>query len=156
MKVSYYNYRRMNAILKDEISRELDKVLSLDSDEELYAYSKINEKKIGKELGSGFAIGTNNGTSALQLSLAALGIGKGDEVITVPNTYIATLLAISNTGAKPALVDIDDKTMLIDTNKIEEKINENTKAIMPVHLYGQMADMVSVMRIANKYGLYVV
>ena len=156
MMASYYDYKRMNVFLREGITKELEVLLSLDSDSELYKYASKNEKEIGKKLGSRHYIGTNSGTAALQLSLAALGIGKGDEVITVPNTYIATLLAISNTGAKPILVDIDENTMLIDTDKIEEKINDRTKAILPVHLYGQMADMGKISSIAKKHKLAVV
>ncbi|MCH7760599.1 DegT/DnrJ/EryC1/StrS family aminotransferase, partial [candidate division TA06 bacterium] len=92
----------------------------------------------------------------MQFSLVALGIGKEYEVITVPNTYIATLLAISNTGAKPVLVDVDEKTMLIDINKIEGVITEKTKAIIPVHLYGQMANMGKISKVAKNYRLFVI
>ena len=156
MKVSYYNYKRMNEFLRSDIGKELEILLSLDTDSELFRYQYKNEKNIGKALGSGYAIGMSSGTTALQFSLTALGIGKNDEVITVPNTYIATLLAISNTGAKPVLADVSPDTMLIDTNKIEEKITEKTKAIIPVHLYGQMANMEKIREIAKKYGLYVI
>lgn len=156
MEVGYHDYGRINHILKDDLMNELSHLLSIDSDKGLYAYAAKNEKAIGKKLGGGFCIGTNSGTTALQLSLAALGIGKGDEVITMPNTYIATLLAISNTGAKPILVDIAEETMLMDINDIEDKISEKTKAILPVHLYGQMCNMEKIGKISKKHGLKVV
>jgi len=101
-------------------------------------------------------IGVNNGTSALRLALLALGIKANDEVITTPFTFIATAEAISHTGAKPVFADIDEKTYCIDPEKIEEKITKKTKAIMPVHLFGQPADMAPIMEIAEKNELKVV
>lgn len=102
------------------------------------------------------AIGVGNGTEALWLSLLALGIGPGDEVITVPNTFIATAEAISFCGAIPVFVDIDDSTYTMDPGLLEEAITPRTKAIIPVHMYGQMANMDPIMTIAEKHGLYVV
>ncbi len=156
MRVSFNNYARMNEFLRPAINKEMDRILSLDSDAELFKYQYENEKRIGKVLGKGYAAGLSSGTAALQLSLAGLGIGKGDEVITVPNTFIATLLSISNTGASPVLVDIDKDTMLMDIEKIEDSITENTRAILPVHLYGQMADVAKIKKIADKHGLFVI
>jgi dTDP-4-amino-4,6-dideoxygalactose transaminase len=102
------------------------------------------------------AIGVANGSDALILALKACGIGEGDEVITVPHTFIATTEAISNVGGKVVFVDIDPKTYTIDVPKIEEKITEKTKAIIPVHLYGQPADMDPIMELAKKYNLKVI
>jgi dTDP-4-amino-4,6-dideoxygalactose transaminase len=101
-------------------------------------------------------IGVGNGTDALFIALRTLGIGRGDEVITVANSFIATSEAISLTGAKVVFVDIDPTTYNIDVNAIEAKINRNTKAIVPVHLYGQPADMDPVIALAAKHGLKVV
>jgi dTDP-4-amino-4,6-dideoxygalactose transaminase len=101
-------------------------------------------------------IGVGNGTDALFITLRTLGIGRGDEVITVANSFIATSEAISLTGAKVVFVDIDPTTYNIDVNAIEAKINRNTKAIVPVHLYGQPADMDPVIALAAKHGLKVV
>jgi dTDP-4-amino-4,6-dideoxygalactose transaminase len=103
-----------------------------------------------------YAIGVNSGTDALFLSLKALGIGSGDEVITTPFTFIATAGVVANCGAKPVFVDIDPATFNIDPLKIEKAITKKTKAILPVHLFGQMADMDEIMKIARKYKLYVV
>ena len=114
------------------------------------------EKEIAKFCGIKYAIGVNSGTDALFLSLKALGIGLGDEVITTPFTFIATAEVIANLGAKPVFVDIDPKTFNIDPSKIEKAITKKTKAIIPVHLFGQMADMNEIMRIARKYKLYVI
>ena len=102
------------------------------------------------------AVGVANGSDALILALRACGIGEGDEVITVPYTFIATTEAISNVGGKVIFVGIDPETYTIDVTKIEEKITGRTKAIIPVHLYGQPADMDPIMELAKKYNLKVI
>ena len=102
------------------------------------------------------AIGCASGTDALQLALMALGIGAGDEVITTPFTFFATASTIHRVGAKPVFIDICEKTFNIDTALIKNAITDKTKAIMPVHLFGQSANMDSIMLYAEKYGLKVV
>jgi len=114
------------------------------------------EKEVTQFCGVKYAIGVNSGTDALFLSLKALGVGPGDEVITTPFTFIATAGVIANCGAKPVFVDIDPETFNIDPSKIEKVITKKTKAILPVHLFGQMADMDEIMKIAEKYKLSVV
>jgi len=114
------------------------------------------EKEVSKFCGIKHAIGVNSGTDALFLSLKALDIGPGDEVITTPFTFIATAGVVANCGAKPVFADINPRTFNIDPSKIEEKITEKTKAILPVHLFGQMADMDEIMGIARKHNLYVI
>lgn len=101
-------------------------------------------------------VGTGNGLDALMMSLKALGVGAGDEVIVPSNTFIATALAVTYVGATPVFVEPDIRTFNIDPARIEEKITAKTKAIMPVHLYGQACDMDPIMRIAKAYHLYVV
>ena len=103
-----------------------------------------------------YCVGVNSGTDALRFALMAVGIDNGDEVITVPNTFIATTEAISQVGAKPVFVDIDPETCNIDVSKVEEKISENTKAIIPVHLYGQPVDMDPIIEIAQKEDIVVI
>ncbi|QWR78859.1 DegT/DnrJ/EryC1/StrS family aminotransferase [Candidatus Magnetomonas plexicatena] len=103
-----------------------------------------------------YSMGVASGTGALFLSLAALSIKKDDEVITTPFTFFATVESILYMGAKPVFVDIDDKTLNIDVNKIEEKITKKTRAILPVHLFGLPCDMDRVMDIANSHNLYVI
>ena len=103
-----------------------------------------------------FGVGVNTGTSALHLALLAANIGKGDEVITVPFTFVATVSAIHYTGATPVFVDIDPRTFTIDAGAIEAAITERTKAIIPVHLYGQAADMDPILEIARRRGLLVI
>lgn len=114
------------------------------------------EKDFSKFCGTQFCVGVGNGLDALMLALKALEIGDGDEVIVPSNTYIATALAVTYVGATPIFVEPDIRTYNIDPNKIEEKISARTKAIMPVHLYGQPCDMDRIMKIARKYHLFVV
>src|SRR5213592_999840 len=106
--------------------------------------------------GTASAIGVGNGTDALWLTLLALGIGAGDEVITVPMTFMATAEAISFCGAKPVFVDIDERTYTLDPNLLERAIGPRTKAIIPVHLFGQAADMDPILEIARRHGLHVI
>jgi dTDP-4-amino-4,6-dideoxygalactose transaminase len=105
---------------------------------------------------SGHGIGVNTGTSALHLSLLAANVGRGDEVITVPFTFMATVSAIDYAGARPVFVDIDPRTYTIDVAAIEGAITERTKAIVPVHLYGQPADMDPILEIARRHKLVVI
>jgi UDP-4-amino-4-deoxy-L-arabinose-oxoglutarate aminotransferase len=114
------------------------------------------ESKFAAYLNLQFAVGLTSCTAALHLSLLALGIGKDDEVITSPMTFIATATAIMHTGAKPVFVDVEQDTALIDPDKIESAVNERTKAIIPVHLYGQMCNMKEIKKIANKYNLKII
>jgi dTDP-4-amino-4,6-dideoxygalactose transaminase len=105
--------------------------------------------------GAARGAGTSSGTSAIHLALVALGVGPGDEVITACNTFIATSEAISHAGARPVFVDVEEDTQLIDPEKIEKAITPRTKAIIPVHLFGQPADMDAVKDIARRHGLKV-
>lgn len=114
------------------------------------------EKKIADYHGLPDSVGVASGTDALHLSLRALGIGHGDEVITTPFTFFATIEAILYTGATPVFVDIVRDTMNIDPLQIEQKINHKTKALLPVHLFGHPADMRAIVRIAQKHNLTVV
>lgn len=114
------------------------------------------EENFAKYVGGKYAIGTSSGTSALHLGIAALGIGPGDEVITATNTFIATTEAITHAGAEIVLVDVDDDTLLIDPERIEAAITPRTKAIIPVHLYGQPVDMKAIRDIASRHSLKVI
>ncbi|MGO8548081.1 DegT/DnrJ/EryC1/StrS family aminotransferase [Rhizobium ruizarguesonis] len=102
------------------------------------------------------AIAVNTGTSALHLSLLAAGVGPGDEVITVPFTFVATVSAICYAGARPVFVDVEPVTLTMDPAQLEAKITPRTKAIVPVHLYGQMADMDAIKAIADRHGIAVI
>ena len=112
--------------------------------------------EFAKYCGSNFAIGVGNGTDALWLTLLALGVGEGDEVITVPSTFMATAEAITYCGARPKFVDIDEQTYTLDPALIERAITPRTKAIIPVHLFGQCADMDPILEIAARHGIPVV
>ena len=114
------------------------------------------EEEFAKYVGAKYGIATNSGTSALHVALLAAGIGEGDEVITTPFTFAATGNSILYTGARPVFVDIDPETFTIDPCKIEDAITDKTKAIMPVQLYGQSADMDAIMKIAKEHDLIVI
>lgn len=114
------------------------------------------EKEFSKYLGVNNSISVGNGTDALIIALKALGVGQGDEVITTPYTFFATAESISFVGATPVFVDVKLDTFNIDPNKIEEKITSKTKAIMPVHIFGQPCDMDVINAIAKKHNLYVI
>ena len=117
---------------------------------------KAFEQEFAGYLGTGHALGVGNGTEALHLALAACGIGQSDEVITVSHTAGATVAAIELTGATPVLVDIDPRYFTLDVDRLEQAITPRTRAIVPVHLYGQPADMDAVMEIARRHNLRVV
>lgn len=114
------------------------------------------ERKLSGETGITNSVALSSCTAALHLSLLALGIGEGDEVITTPLTFIATATSILHTGAKPVFVDVEKETGLIDPDLIEERITSKTKAIIPVHLYGAMSDMNKIYSIAKKHNLKVI
>lgn len=114
------------------------------------------EKAFAKYCGCKYAVAVTSGTTALHLALASLGIKKGDEVIIPSFTMIACAFAVCYTGAKPVFIDIDEKTWNIDVSKIENKITKKTKAIMPVHIFGNPCNMKEIIRIAKKYKLHIV
>ena len=114
------------------------------------------EEEFASYSGTQFGVGVNSGTSALHLALLAAGIGPGDDVITVPFTFAATVAAICYTGARPVLVDIEPRTFNIDTRKIEGAVTPRTKAIVPVHLYGHPAEMDAILDLASRYSLRVI
>jgi dTDP-4-amino-4,6-dideoxygalactose transaminase len=114
------------------------------------------ETDFAQYCGAQHAIGVGSGTDALWLALLALGIGAGDEVITVPSTFMATAEAITYCGATPVFVDVDEETYTMDPRGLAAAITPRTKAIIPVHLFGQMADMDAVMAIAEEHGLFVI
>ncbi|MFC1801177.1 DegT/DnrJ/EryC1/StrS family aminotransferase [Nanoarchaeota archaeon] len=148
LKVQYLN-------IKPEIDVAIQEVLD-NTSFIMGSPVKNFEENLAKFCGCGYGIGVSSGSAALFLALKAYGIKEGDEVITVPNSFIATVEAIVQCGATPVFVDVEEETMLMDTKKIEEKITSKTKAIIPVHLYGQICDMDSIIRIARKYDLFIV
>jgi dTDP-4-amino-4,6-dideoxygalactose transaminase len=114
------------------------------------------EDEFAAYCGSRYGVGVNSGTSALHLALLAAGVGPGDEVITVPFTFVATTAAIRYTGATPVFVDVEPESLTMDVRRIEAAVTPSTKAILPVHLYGQAADMDAIIAIAERHNLTVI
>lgn len=141
--------------IKNEINEAIQKVFR-HSQFILGPEVKLLEDEIAQFCGVKYAVGVASGTDALVLALIASGVKPGDKVITTPLTFIATTEAIVRVGAIPVFVDIDENTYNIDVSKIEEKIDSKTKAILPVHLYGQCCDMDKILKIAKKYNLIVI
>jgi dTDP-4-amino-4,6-dideoxygalactose transaminase len=141
--------------IKNEIMQAIEQVL-----DSMHLFLGPNmqafEEEFAAYCGSRFGVGVGNGTDALHLALRAAGIGQGDEVITVAHTFFATTEAIVMVGARPVYVDIEPSTYLMDVTQIEARITPRTRAIMPVHLYGQMADMDAIMDIAARHDLVVI
>ena len=155
MTIKVWNYIKEYQDEKDEIFNAIKRVL--DSGTLILGE---NVSKFETEFSSyndvQFGVGVGNGTDALFLSLKALDFGPGDEVITVPNTAVPTVSAIVSTGAAVKFVDVEPKTYLMDTAKIEKAITDKTKCIVPVHLYGQCVNMDQVSEIAKKHRLYII
>ena len=143
-----YNYLPQEFSDPSNIINEWKKLIK-SSDFTLGRYIDKFEKKFAEYIGAKYCIATNNGTDALILSLKALGIGNNDEVITVCNSFYATVGAIVAVGAKPVFCDCDNRYQ-IDVNKIEQKITKKTKVILPVHWGGASPDMKAIIKIANK------
>lgn len=155
MKVPFVSFLPMEHELDKELRAAFERVYS----SSWYVGGQEDttfENAFASFCGTEYCVGTGNGLDALMLALKALGIHEGDEVIVPSNTYIATALAVTYVGAKPVLVEPDIHTFDIDSFRIEAAITDNTKAIMPVHLYGQPCDMDSILEIAERYSLYVV
>ena len=155
MKVPFIDLKTQNRALKSEILPVWEKILD-SADFIGGAHVTSFEKEFTKACGVDHAVAVSSGTDALRFILLALDLREGDEVITVPNTFIATTEAVSQAGGTIVFVDVDPGTYNIDPSKIEAAITSRTKGIIPVHLYGQAADMDPVLAIAQKYGLWVV
>jgi dTDP-4-amino-4,6-dideoxygalactose transaminase len=155
MNIPFVDLRKQYAPLKDEILSGISRVLD---GMQLFLGENVQalEKEFAQFCDAAHGIGVSDGTAALNIILRAMDIGPGDEVITVSHTFIATAEAILLTGAKPVFVDIDPDTYLMDISQVEAKITPRTKAILPVHLYGQTVDMDPLMDIAKQHGLRVV
>jgi dTDP-4-amino-4,6-dideoxygalactose transaminase len=155
VKIPFLNFEPVNSALRNEMLKSFQRVY----DSNWYILGKnleLFEKEYAEFSKVNYSIGISNGLDALYLSLKALDIGVGDEVIMPSNTFIATALSVSYTGAKPVFVEPDLKTYLLNPESIFSSINSRTKVIMPVHLYGQACQMDQIMEIANKSGLKVI
>lgn len=155
MPVPFLNLKAQHQALKAEILAAVSEVL----DSAAFAggpYVAKFEEQFAAYCTTKYAVGVGNGTDALWFALLALGIKPGDEVITTPSTFIATAEAITYCGATPVFVDIDEETYNMDPKLLERAITPRTKAVIPVHLYGQMADMDPIMEVARRHKLHVV
>lgn len=154
MNIPFVSFKPMEKELDSEFREAFERVYTRSwyiggKDDEAF------EKAFAEFCDSKFCVGVGNGLDALMLALKALEIGVGDEIIVPSNTYIATVLAVTYVGATPVFVEPDIRTFNIDSAKIEEKISSRTKAIIPVHLYGQPCEMDYIVSIARKYNLYI-
>jgi len=155
MQINFVDLNKQYNLIKPEIDDAIQRVIKNSSfigGEEVSAF----EEEFAQYCDAHYCAGVNSGTDALKFICMALGIKEGDEVILPVNTFIATALGVSSMGAKPVFVDCEDGTYNIDVKKIEEKITSRTKAIIAVHLYGQPAEMDSIISIAQKHKLYVI
>lgn len=155
MTVPYFDLKKQYSGMREEILGALDRVCGSASfilGEEVGKF----EKEFAALCEAKYCVAVNCGTSALHLALLSLGVGPGDEVITTPNTFIATAEAVCYTGARPVFVDIDPKTANLDPALIERAITSRTKVILPVHLYGRPADMDRILDLADRRGLKVI
>jgi dTDP-4-amino-4,6-dideoxygalactose transaminase len=155
MKVPFVDLKIQYQSIRDEVRGEIDRML--ESAQFILGPNVVEfEKEFAAYCGTKYAAGVASGTDALLLALEALHIGPGDEVITVVNTFIATAASIMGTGAVPVFVDMDSQTYNLDSNQIEAKVHKKTRAIIPVHLYGQPADMSPILEIARRKKLFVI
>ena len=155
MKVPFLDLKAQHGPLREELLAAITEVY----DSGAFAggpYVAAFEQDFAAYCRCEHAIGVGNGTEAIWLPLLALGVGAGDEVITVPGTFMATAEAITHSGATPVFVDIDERTYTMDPSGLEKALTPRTKAIVPVHLFGQMADMDPILEFARAHGLYVV
>ncbi len=155
MDIPFVSFRPIEEELGEELKEAFERVVN-NSWYILGDEDRSFEKQFSQYCGSHFCVGVGNGLDALMLALKALGIGRGDEVIVPSNTYIATALAVTYVGAVPVFVEPDIRTFNIDPALIEEAISPSTKAVIPVHLYGQPCDMDSILRVCNSHGLSVI
>ena len=155
MHIPLVDLKKQYQSIKDEILTEVGQILD---GMQLFLGKNVQtiESNFAAYCGAEFGIGVGSGTDALHIALLACGIGPGDEVITVPNTFIATVEAIILAGAKPVFVDIDPESFNMDTTQIDKMINEHTRAIIPVHLYGQPANMGLILKLAKARNLKVI
>jgi len=155
MPINFVDLKRQYDSIKDDIDSAIKDTMEKTA---FILGDKVSdfEKSFASFCGSDFCVGVDSGTSALALAMEACGIGAGDEVITVPNTFIATALSISWLGAKPVFVPIEPDTYNMDPSSLETVITSKTKAILPVHLYGQTCDMDPILEIAGKHDLKVI
>ena len=149
------DFSRQNKLLKKKLMRAIAGVI----DNQTYILGPdvdSFERDFASYCGTSYAVGVASGSDALLLSLRALGVGRGDEVITVANTFISSVLPILHLGVRPRLIDADQKTLSMDISLVEKQITSRTRAMMPVHLFGLPVDMDPLIRLAKKYKLFII
>lgn len=153
--IPFTNLKREYLSLSEELNQNILRILQsgfyILGDE-----VKKFEHDFSRLTGTKYAVSVNSGSDALFMAVNSLGIGEGDEVITVSHTFISTVDAVTRNGAKPVFVDIDPETYLMDVSKVEEKITDKTKAILAVHIYGHPVNMKPLLRLAKTYGLFLI
>lgn len=153
--IPFTNLKREYISLSDELNQNILKILQsgfyILGDE-----VKKFERDFSRLTGSKYAVSVNSGSDALFMAVNSLGIGEGDEVITVSHTFISTVDAVTRNGAEPVFVDINPETYVMDVSQVEEKITEKTKAILAVHIYGHPVDMKPLLRLARTHGLFLI
>src|SRR5712692_4001605 len=155
MKIPFVDLAAQYAAIRDEIDAAIAKVIA----ESAFiggSYLKAFEAEFAAYCGTNYAVGVSNGTDALRLALLACGVGPGLEVITVPNTFIATTEAVSMVGAGVRFVDVDPATYNMDPARLAAAVTPYTRAVIPVHLYGQPADMDPILQVARRHNLKVI
>ena len=155
MKIPYADFHGMHDPIRSDLDRRIAEVV----DNSCFIHGKnctLFEKNFADYCGSNFCIGCGNGLDALQMILRSRGIGSGDEVIVPAHTYIATGLAVSYTGAKPVFADVEDQYYCLDPQKMEDAITPRTKAVIMVHIYGQVGRFSEVLKIARKHNLLLI
>ncbi|HYP53701.1 MAG TPA: aminotransferase class I/II-fold pyridoxal phosphate-dependent enzyme, partial [Pyrinomonadaceae bacterium] len=155
MHVPFVDLKAQYESIREEVGAAINRVLENSSfilGREVEAF----EEAFAAYVGARFCVGVSNGTAAVQLALSACGIGPGDEVIVPANTFFATAEAASTAGATPRFVDADATSYTLDATKLEAAITERTRAVLPVHLYGQPADLDAVFEVARRHNLVVV
>ncbi|MFO7652371.1 MAG: DegT/DnrJ/EryC1/StrS family aminotransferase [Candidatus Krumholzibacteriia bacterium] len=155
MQVPFVDLKSQYRTIRDEIDQSLAAVIA-DTAFIAGKYARAFEEDFARYLGAAHCVGVGNGTDALQLAMRAAGIGPGDEVITAANTFVATPEGIALAGATPVFVDCDPRSYNLDPARIEAAITPRTRAIVPVHLYGQPADLDPILEIAGRHGLLVI
>lgn len=151
--IPFYSFKNIHQEIENDLINAASNIIS--SGNYVFGTNKF-EEEFAEYVGSKYCIAVSNGTAAIHLALLSLGIKPGDEVITVSHTFRATVAAIKYCGATPVYVDIDPNTFTMDVSQIEKKITHNTKAIIPVHLYGNMVDMTALVDISTRFNIPIV
>lgn len=156
MNIPYHNFQYVHDECREYLSEEFARLLTLRSPEDIDRYVHAFEEEFADYFGAKYAVGVGSGTAALFFSLKALGIGNGDRIITVANTYVGTIRAIQESGAACIFVDVDRATGMMDVQQVKDRMDRSVKAIIPVHMYGNMVAMKELATMADECGVPVI